>query len=98
MNFYHNSLVLRSWLFAEYKHEAMEALKLAFELDTPESRNAIAITADQKDYSYGELIRSASHISALMQSAKSNGPIKTTGQQAIGEGQESPDRIKVTLT
>lgn len=96
MNFHHNSLVLRSWLYAEYKHEAMEALKLAFELDTPESRNAIAITADQKDYSYGELLRSASHISVLMQSAKS--PIKATDQQVNGEGQESADRLKVALT
>ncbi|KAG0601631.1 hypothetical protein M758_11G127500 [Ceratodon purpureus] len=55
---------------AYYERGAMEALKLEKKLDSSDSRNSIAISAGQKDYSYGQLLQSASQISRLLQNGK----------------------------
>ena len=55
------------WLITELKNEAMEAVKLAINLDCAEAQNAIAITAEQEHHSYAQLLRSAFQLSTLLQ-------------------------------
>ncbi|XP_073397026.1 malonate--CoA ligase isoform X2 [Physcomitrium patens] len=62
-------------------NEGMEVLKLEKKLDSSQSQNAIAISAGQKNYSYGHLLQSAFQISKMMhhgegvKSTKSNGTV-----------------------
>jgi hypothetical protein len=53
------------------KEEAMEVVKLSIKLGSPEEQRAIAITADGKHHSYGQLLQSAFKLSSsLLQSAQ----------------------------
>lgn len=65
-----------------YKAEAMESLKLGKKLNPSECRTSLAISAGQKDYYYGHLLQSASQISKLLQSMKSDAINQENGTAA----------------
>lgn len=63
----------------------MESLKLGKKLSPSECRTSLAISAGQKDYYYGHLLNSASQISKLLQSMKSDTSKQNNGTAANNE-------------